>query len=212
MIINREDALAAIDSAWPTICQECLAVLGSELHYQAMIYHALRTAGGVPLDQVGMNVKQWIPNVRSELFKSLDDAKHEGFRGGFEPIPDVVIFSSEVGGDWRRRRWDYTITCMLVVIEVKASERSGGRLSFREISKDLRKLSAHREEAQYRGHDFYPIMLVVDSAPDKAERMTVADLSAAEELAQNLGVEWRYVSACEIRVDRPATLLAETAT
>jgi hypothetical protein len=49
MITKREDALAAIDKAWPTICEECLSVLGGELHYQAMIYHALRSAGGVPL-------------------------------------------------------------------------------------------------------------------------------------------------------------------
>jgi hypothetical protein len=103
MIVNQEDARAALASAWPNIRRECLAVLDLELHYQAMIYFALRTAGGVPVTQLGMNVKQWIPDVQSDLFKAFDQAKHESSRGGFEPVPDVVIFSPAVEGDWRRR-------------------------------------------------------------------------------------------------------------
>lgn len=203
MIANRHDALASIDRAWPVLCEECLEVLGSELHYQAMIYHALRSAGGVPVGQLGMNVKQWIPDVHSELFRQFDLAKHEDFRGGFEPIPDVVIFSPDVKGDWRRRRRDHTISCMLAVIEVKASERAKGRLYFREVSSDIRKLAAHREEAQLRGYDFHPAVIVVDSAPKKAERMTPWSVSAARELSRGLGVEWRYISPDENQVDRP---------
>lgn len=194
MIKSQQDALAAIDRAWPAICKECVAVLGSELHYQAMIYHALRSFGGVPLNQLGMNVKQWIPNVRSELFRQYDLAKHEDYRGGFEPIPDVVIFSPAVEGDWRRRRTEHTIASMLVVIEVKASERHKGRLSSFEIVKDIQKLSAHREEVLQCGFDFYPIMLVIDSAPDKTERMTRQSVIEALKAARKLGVEWRYVS------------------
>ena len=52
------------------MADECRAVLGGELHYQAMAYHALRMAG-VPLAQVGMNVKQWIAEPTSELFRQL---------------------------------------------------------------------------------------------------------------------------------------------
>lgn len=211
MITNREGALAAVDKAWPMICEECLAVLGSELHYQAMIYHALRTSG-VPLNQLGMNVKQWIPGVTSELFKRFDEAKHESYRGGFEPIPDVVIFSPAVEGDWRRHRSRHTITFMLVVIEVKASERRGSRLHFAEVAADIRKLSAHREEARHLGHDFHPIMLVVDSAPDKAERMMRASVDSCREEAQKLGVEWRYISRDEVQVERPALSQAELVT
>jgi hypothetical protein len=81
MIANRQEALAAIDRAWP---EECLIVLASELHYQTMIYHALRSAGGVPVGQLGMNVKQDVRDVRSELFRQYDLAKHEDYRGGFE--------------------------------------------------------------------------------------------------------------------------------
>ena len=204
MIASLQEATAAIDRAWSVICDECLMVLGSELHYQAMIYYALRSAGGVPVDQLGMNVKQWIPNVRSELFQKFDLTKHEEFRGGFEPIPDIVIFSPDIAGDWRRRSRAKTISCMLAVIEVKASERAGGRLSRKEVLGDIRKLAAHREEVRYLGYDLYPIMIVVDAARDAAERMTPSSISASRELARESGVEWRYISPEERHVDRPA--------
>ena len=80
-----EEAKVALKTAWPLIKSECLSVLGSELHYQAMIYHALRTDGRVPANQIGMNVKMWIDNPVSELFKRLSDRKHENYRRGFEP-------------------------------------------------------------------------------------------------------------------------------
>jgi hypothetical protein len=201
MVKNQHEALRAIDSAWPQICSECLAVLGSELHYQAMIYHALRSSGGVPIRQIGMNVKQWIPDVQSELFRRLDLRKNEAYRGGFEPIPDVVIFSDAVGGDWRRRRHEQTIACMLVVIEVKASERAGKRLSRAEVDGDIRKLAAHREEVRHIGSDFYPIMMVVDTAREESERMSATDLSAARRLARELDIQWRYVSPGDCHVD-----------
>lgn len=199
---SQLDARRAIDGAWPQICEECLAVLGSELHYQAMIYHALRTRGAVPVGQLGMNVKQWIPAVQSELFRQLDLAKHEAYRGGFEPIPDVVIFSDAVQGDWRRRRREHTLTCMLAVIEIKASERAGARLSRAEVCGDIRKLAAHREEVRFAGHDFHPVMLVIDSAPDPIERMRTGDIAAARALARDLDIEWRYASSEYCQADR----------
>ena len=201
MVKDQHEALRAIDSAWPQICSECLAVLGSELHYQAMIYHALRSSGGVPIGQIGMNVKQWIPDVQSALFRRLDLRKNEAYRGGFEPIPDVVIFSDAVGGDWRRRRREQTIACMLAVIEVKASERAGKRLSRAEVGGDIRKLAAHREEVRHIGSDFYPIMMVVDTAREESERMSAADLSAARSLARELNIQWRYVSPGDCHLD-----------
>jgi hypothetical protein len=201
MVKDQHEALRAIDSAWPQICSECLAVLGSELHYQAMIYHALRSSGGVPIGQIGMNVKQWIPDVQSALFRRLDLRKNEAYRGGFEPIPDVVIFSDAVGGDWRRRRREQTIACMLAVIEVKASERAGKRLSRAEVGGDIRKLAAHREEVRHIGSDFYPIMMVVDTAREESERMSAADLSAARSLARELNIQWRYVSPGDCHID-----------
>jgi hypothetical protein len=203
VIVDQAGALAAIDDAWALLCKECLAVLGSELHYQAMTYHALRSAGGVPLDQLGMNVKQWIPDVQSELFRRFDAVKHESYRGGFEPIPDVVIFSPSVNGDWRRRARDQTIRCMLAVIEVKASERAGKRLSPREVLGDIEKLAAHREEARFLGFDFQPVMLVVDSAREADERMKPSSAEQAKALALSLGVEWRYISHDGCLVAKP---------
>ncbi|MGI9280021.1 MAG: hypothetical protein ACR2PX_10390 [Endozoicomonas sp.] len=67
-ITTITDAKDALLRAWPMIQEECLQVLGSELHYQAMLYHCLRTAGAVPIDQLGMNVKIWISNPVSSLF------------------------------------------------------------------------------------------------------------------------------------------------
>ena len=68
-------AIAVVAHAWPTIIEECRAVLGGELHYQAIIYHCLRHAG-VPRNQLGMNVKQWIAGPITPLFQDLDSKKH----------------------------------------------------------------------------------------------------------------------------------------
>jgi hypothetical protein len=201
-MLSSDDALRAFDLAWPLLCQECVAVLGSELHYQAMVYYALRTAGGIPANQLGMNVKQYIPDVQSELFRKFDSAKHKDYRGGFEPIPDVVIFSPAVEGDWRRRRREHTIKHMLLAIEVKASERANGRLSQAEISTDIRKIASHRQEVCHLGYNFHPIMLIIDSARDRKERVSLKSLETCRKLAVELDVEWRYVSIDEIQVER----------
>lgn len=89
---TRADALRALTRAWPAFVAECRSVLGSELHYQALLYHCLRAHGQVPSRQLGMNVKIWITDVVSEYFRPLGEKKRPEYRGGFEPIPDVVIF------------------------------------------------------------------------------------------------------------------------
>jgi len=191
---NLSDARQAINMAWPKIKSECLSVLGSELHYQAMIYHLLREHGKVPVNQLGMNVKMWIDDPVSALFRSLDKRKHKDFQGGFEPIPDVVIFKPSVNGDWRRRNNEVTILNMLVAMEVKASERENSRLQPSEIQLDIQKLAAHREEVKAKGADMLPIMLVVDSAPKQKERMTEYALEQSQDLAMKLGVGFLYLS------------------
>lgn len=191
---SLNDAKQAIKASWPKIKEECLSVLGSELHYQAMIYHLLREHGEVPVRQLGMNVKMWIDNPVSSLFQELDRKKHIGFQGGFEPIPDIVIFKPEIGGDWRRRNNKFTLLKMLVAIEVKASERANGRLQPSEINLDIKKLAAHREEVKARNADMLPIMLVIDSAPLEKERMTDQALQQALNLAKELEVGFLYVS------------------
>lgn len=117
-------------------------MLASELHYQALLYHCLRAHGAVPPEQLGMNVKVWITGVVSEEFRRRDLRKADGYRGGFEPIPDAVIFAPQVGGDFRRRNRDNTLGNMLMAVEVKASEREGGRLRPGEIVEDIVKLEA----------------------------------------------------------------------
>src|SRR5208337_1293346 len=142
MIETIEDALDVLKRAWPMISDECRAVLGGELHFQAILYHCLRSCG-VPRTQLGMNVKQWITDPVSPVFQALDLKKHEDFRGGFEPIPDLVIFSPAIGADWRRRNRETTLLSMLLAVEVKASERHEGRLTRAEIVSSLPTKSCH---------------------------------------------------------------------
>ncbi len=191
---STEEAREALKTAWPLIKSECLSVLGSELHYQAMIYHALRTDGRVPANQIGMNVKMLIENPKSNLFKELSNSKHKDYQGSFEPIPDVVIFKPEINSDWRRRNKKNTLENMLIAIEVKASEREKGRLSPAEIALDIRKLAAHREEVLNRGSSMLPIMMIIDSARTESERMRRKALEQACILAKDLDVGMMYIS------------------
>lgn len=191
---TQDEALSALTRSWPTIVEECRSVLASELHYQAVVYRCLREVGGVPPTQVGMNVKMWIPDVVSDHFKSLDLKKAEDFRGGFEPIPDVVVFHSDIRGDFRRRNYSNTLRQMLMAIEIKASERDHKRLGPKEIVDDILKLDAHRFEARNRGTDFLPAVLVIDTAPELAERMTQYALETAKSAAKERGVCFFYLS------------------
>lgn len=62
----------------------------------------------------------------SEYFRKLDERKAEGFRGGFEPIPDAGNFRPEIGGDFRRRNRKNVLKQMLLPIEVKAFRETLG--------------------------------------------------------------------------------------
>lgn len=188
------DATTCLANAWPHIVAECRQVLGSELHYQAMVYHCLRLHADVPIDQIGMNVKMWIDNPTSKLFQELDRRKHIEYQGGFEPIPDVCLFKPKVKGDWRRRSYDRTLNSLLVAIEIKASERDKNRLRPGEIVFDIEKLAAHREEAKALHSNFQPVMMVIDTAPEPAERMTAEGLRTSMAAAHEHDVEFLYVS------------------
>lgn len=203
---TQAEALAALTRSWPVIVEECRCVLGSELHYQAIVYHCLREVGRVPSKQVGMNVKMWIPDVVSDYFKALDLRKAEGFRGGFEPIPDVVIFRPDIHGDFRRRNYSNTLQQTLMAIEIKASERYKGRLGVKEIIDDVLKLDAHRLEAQHRESNFLPAVMVVDTAPDPVERMRGEAVDAARSAAEERGICFFYLSGEEEFSAIPTTL------
>lgn len=174
-------------------------MLGSELHYQAVVYHCLR--GHIPSSQLGMNVKMMIHDPQSELFKDLTQKRHPDFRSGFEPIPDVAVFSAHIEGDWRRRNNEATLRHMLVAIEIKASERDNSRLQPGEIEKDVLKLAAHREEARAQGSDFTPIMMIIDTAPVEAERMTAYGLQRVRNAAKEAEVSVFYLSPSDATVD-----------
>jgi len=150
-----------------------------------------------------MNVKIWITDVVSEYFKTLDLAKNEAFRGGFEPIPDFVIFSPEIDGDFRRRNRVNTLRRMLLAAEVKASERFQGRLTAGEIVKDVRKLDALRIEARARKADCVPAVIIIDTAPEEIERMRGYALREARDAASTFGVCFFYLSPEEEFFDIP---------
>ena len=141
-----------------------------------------------------MNVKMRIADPVSDLFKQLDARKHDDFRGGFEPIPDVCLFSSRVGANWRRRKREITLTSLLLAIEVKASERHKGRLRVGEIVKDIEKLAAHYQETKARGSSLLPVVMVIDTARDKIECMTTESLRDSQAAARELAVGFMYVS------------------
>ncbi|NDV52960.1 hypothetical protein [Salipiger sp. PrR003] len=200
-----EQAVYLLSKAWLTIADECMNCLGGELHYQAMVYHSLRVAG-VPLKQLGMNVRQDIRYAQTELFRRFDERKHVDFRGGFETIPDVVLFKPEVNGDWRRRRAQDTLLNMLVAIEIKASERDKSRLREGEIKRDIEKLAAHREEVEHLGAAMVPVMMVLDTAPVTNERMTPQALKACREFAASQRVAFAYLSLRESFFDMPPSV------
>lgn len=189
-----QEATGKLVEAWPHIVSECRQALGSELFYQAVVYHCLRSYAQVSVEQLGMNVKMRIMNPVSELFKKLDSRKHEDYRGGFEPIPDVCLFSPSVGADWRRRNRDITLSSLLLAIEIKASEREKARLRVGEIINDIQKLAAHREEAIARNASFFPVMMVIDTAPQKHEQMTFDSLMTSQATATELSVGFMYIS------------------
>ena len=179
--------------AWPGIMHDCRETLGSELFYQAVVYHHLRSVG-VPKRQLGMNVKMWISEPVTPLFQELDEKKHEQFRGGFEPIPDVAIFSEGVNGDFRRRNNEQTLKCLSLVVEVKVSERAKARLAVGEVAADINKLAALRYECCHRGSNFYPVVMILDTAPLAHEQMTPYSYNKAKEVAEENSVGFLYCS------------------
>jgi hypothetical protein len=191
---NQGEAKAAVMKAWPHIVKECRQVLGSELHYQAMIYHCLRQYGKIPIDQIGMNVKMWIDTPKTPLFKQKDKTKQIDYQGGFEPIPDIVLFKPSIHGDWRRRNNQNTLTHMLMAIEVKASERQNLRLRPKEIMNDIDKLDAHLDEIRHRGGSMVPVVMIIDTAPDEKEQMLPVNLPFIQDHARNKNIGFFYVS------------------
>jgi hypothetical protein len=192
--VNSDDAKMLVKKAWPMIVDESRQQLGGELHYQAVAYHCLRQAG-VPARQLGMNVKQWIEQPVTELFKLKSiSKKHPAYNGGFEPIPDIVLFKPEVNGNWQRRNTAVTLANMLMVIEMKASERDKKRLSVKEIMDDVAKLIAHREEVEHLGGKVTTVMMVVDVAAEAKGRMREHEIATCAARAAEAGVGWLYVS------------------
>jgi hypothetical protein len=191
---NQQDAKEIFLHTWPAITRECRQVLGSELHFQAMIYHCFRTYGKVPINQIAMNVKMWIDKPVSTLFKRKKKAKHPDFQQGFEPIPDIVLFKTSINSDWRRRNFENTTKKMLMAIEVKASENENKKIGPQSIINDILKLDALREEVREYNASLVPTVIIADTTPDPRERMRKESLERACDAAKDVGVGLFYVS------------------
>jgi len=135
------------------------------------------------------------------------EKKRPEYQGGFEPIPDVVIFRPEIDGDWRHRNYENTLRQMLVAVEVRASERHLGRLTAHEVVNDIKKLDALRTEAtNKRGSDVVPAVVVVDTAPEARERMTPEARGEVEAAAREHMVCFFYLSPSEELMTLPDAL------
>ncbi len=187
-INDGEAALTAFVRTWPYFVNEAQEVLGSELLYQAVLYHCLRTHGEVPIHQLGMNVKMHIDDVVSPYLKMK-----AGARAGCESVPDVGIFRTELGADFRRRNYEKTFRHMLLAIEMKVSENDKTTFQPGKVLGDIAKAAALRTEARYRGQDLVPAMVVVDTAPYEWERLTTYGRREVDKLAEKLGVCLFYV-------------------
>jgi hypothetical protein len=194
---------------------ECRAVLGSELHYQAMLYHCLRVQGRVPREQLGMNVKMMVHDAITEVFIEWTEKHAAGYQGGgFAPFPDVVIFAPEFKGDWRRLGAGGTHAPaesahlhILAELELKASERKDP-IAPEEVHHEVMKLAGHREEVAsvYRGLGVPPVqpyqaVVIVDTAPERSERMTEAALTQVRNEAKSMGVAFFYISPEQAETD-----------
>jgi hypothetical protein len=192
---SQKDVRNALLRAWPAIVRECRQVLGSEQHYQAVVYYCLRTTGRVPVKQLGMNVKIGIYKPKTAYWRKRARGRHEDYRGHCEPIPDVAIFAPGVGGDWRRRRFDETLKLLIGAVEIKASERDKNRLQKGEIIQDIEKVAAHKHEKIHRHKvGFYAAVMVIDTAPETIEQMTPRGRDKVARSAKQNGVDFFYVS------------------
>lgn len=196
---SAAECITCISNSFDNIVSECRSVLGSELHYQAMIYYILRSVGQVPVSQMGMNVKTTIKNPKNDFLKFRIQNKNIKFQSdGIEIIPDLTIFGRAINSDWRRRNYKNTLKETLFALEIKASERHKGRISFKEIETDILKLKAQYEETLINCRRKIGIgILIIDVAPDVNERIKTSTLKRIIELSKSNSVNLWYFNQDE---------------
>ncbi len=194
MIQSPEEVKQTISNCFNLVVTECRLILASELHYQAMLYYHLRHTGGIPFNQLGMNVKTTITNVQNPFLLQKSFLRNTNYQSAdIEIIPDITVFSQEINHDWRRRNFANTLKETLYSLEVKASERHKGRLQQKEVETDILKLVAQREETRRLFNRRIGVgMFIVDVAPDPGERMKAPILEALIELTRQQEVDLWY--------------------
>ncbi len=64
-----------------------------------------------------------------------------------------------------------------------------------EITRDIHKLAAHRDEVQFLSSDVHPVMMVIDTAPLAEERMRPQAVEAVRQTAHDTNVSFFYVGS-----------------
>ncbi|WP_242923068.1 hypothetical protein [Pontibacter liquoris] len=208
MIQSPEEVRQAISQCFELVISECRLILASELHYQAMLYHHLRQTGGIPFNQLGMNVKTTIPGVQHPFLHQKSLSRHADYQNAdIEIIPDITVFTRDIDHDWRRRNFISTLKETLYSLEVKASERHKGRLQQKEIETDIRKLVAQREETERIHNRRIGVgMFIIDVAPDPDERMKGATLNYLTEFARQQEVDiWYFNQETQVETSAKPT-------
>jgi hypothetical protein len=94
MIQSPEEVKQIISSCFDLVVTECRLILASELHYQAMLYHHLRHPGGIPFNQLGMNVKTTITDVQNTYLLRKSFLRNANYQSAdIEIIPDITVFT-----------------------------------------------------------------------------------------------------------------------
>ncbi len=203
MIQSSLEVKQAISSCFEMVVSECRLILASELHYQAMLYHHLRHTGGIPFNQLGMNVKTTITNVQNPFLLQKSFLRNAKFQSAdIEIIPDITVFTQDINHDWRRRNFANTLKETVYSLEVKASERHKGRLQQKEIETDILKLVAQREETERLFRRRIGVgVFIIDVAPDLDERMKASTLGFLIELAKDQEVDlWYFNQESQLEV------------
>lgn len=211
MIHSPEEVKQAISNCFDLVVTECRLILAPELHYQAMLYHHLRHTGGIPFNQLGMNVKTTITDVQNPFLLQKSFMRNANYQSAdIEIIPDIMVFTQEINHDWRRRNFANTLKETLYSLEVKASERYKGRLQQKEIETDILKLIAQREETERLFSRRIGVgVFIIDVAPDLGERMRASTLDFLTEVARDHEVDLWYFNQ-DSQVEAPAKSSQQT--
>jgi len=150
------------NEVWEKFYPATRQVFGSELSYQALLYHTILEHTSDPRN---VNFRSVALNVKIGIYKPLthkarEKAKEsaEGYQDYFGCIPDLVVFKNGFHGNHKRANGVRNLLWAEMLFELKVNERTvhnentdesrTGRIRPGEIIEDIDKLVILREEAE----------------------------------------------------------------